>query len=165
MYAAAVIESPTLSAPLAKARDALRARGMRWTPQRRALLELLFESEGHVTGAELLERARARDPETQPSTVYRTLDAIEEVGLVVHSHGVDGREEYHVLPHATHGHLTCNACGGRWELTAKEARRAGRRPAHRARLPTGRIPRYAGRPLRELRDRIARGQLRPRVAR
>jgi Fur family ferric uptake transcriptional regulator len=102
------------------AREALRARGMRWTPQRRALLELLFESNGHVTGAELLDKARARDPETQPSTVYRTLDAIEEVGLVVHSHGRDGREEYHVLATQQHGHLTCNTCGGMWELSPDE---------------------------------------------
>lgn len=122
MYAAAMIEAATLSLPMARARDALRARGMRWTPQRRALLELLFESEGHVTGAELLERARARDPETQPSTVYRTLDAIEEVGLVVHSHAADGREEYHVLPHDEHGHLSCDICGQSWELTTDEAR-------------------------------------------
>jgi Fur family ferric uptake transcriptional regulator len=122
MYAADVIEAFPLNGPLARARDALHAHGMRWTPQRRALLELLFESEGHVTGAELLERARARDPETQPSTVYRTLDAIEEIGLVVHSHAADGREEYHVLPHDKHGHLSCEMCGGSWELTTDEAR-------------------------------------------
>ena len=71
---------PAAADPVARARDALRARGMRWTPQRRALLEVLVEASGHVTGAELIERARQRDPETTPSTVYRTLDVLEDLG-------------------------------------------------------------------------------------
>lgn len=123
MYAGPVIDQRAPSEALDRARDALRAKGMRWTPQRRALLELIFESDGHITGAEVLERARARDPETQGSTVYRTLDAIEEIGLVVHSHGRDGREEYHVLSAREHGHLTCDMCGSVWELGPEELRR------------------------------------------
>jgi len=104
-----------------RARVRLRERGMRWTPQRRMLVEILLGSDGHVTGADLVERCRASDPETTPSTVYRTLDALEEVGLVRHSHGHDGREEYHVLPQAEHGHLRCTACGATWEIDACEA--------------------------------------------
>lgn len=106
---------------IARARDALRARGMRWTPQRRALLEVLIGARGHLTGVELVERARERDPETTPSTVYRTLDVLEELGLVCHSHGHDGREEFHVLPSAEHGHVTCEVCGTTWEIDADEA--------------------------------------------
>ena len=37
-------------------REALHERGLRWTPQRRALLEVLAGTDGHVTGAELVER-------------------------------------------------------------------------------------------------------------
>lgn len=105
------------------ARAELHARGMRWTPQRRMLVEVLLASRGHVTGTELVERCRRLDPETTPSTVYRTLDALEEIGLVRHSHGADGREEYHVLPAAEHGHLRCERCGGTWEIQADEAER------------------------------------------
>src|SRR3972149_3535742 len=47
-------------------------------------------SDGHVTGAELVERCRAVDPATTPSTVYRTLDVLEELGIVRHAHGADG---------------------------------------------------------------------------
>jgi Fur family ferric uptake transcriptional regulator len=103
-------------------RDRLHARGLRWTPQRRALVAVLAETEGHVTGAELVERCRERDPATIPSTVYRTLDVLEELGIVRHGHGPNGREEYHVLPGEEHGHLHCTACGGCWELGADEAR-------------------------------------------
>ena len=94
---------------------------MRWTPQRRALLEVLVASHGHMTGIELIDLARQRDPDTTPSTVYRTLDVLEEIGLVRHSHGQDGREEFHVLPASEHAHLTCETCGGSWEIEALEA--------------------------------------------
>jgi Fur family ferric uptake transcriptional regulator len=97
-------------------RDQLRARGQRWTPQRRALVEVLANTRGHVTGSELVERCRAVDPATVPSTVYRTLGVLEELGLVRHSHGHDGRVEFHVLPEAEHGHLHCTRCGRTWEL-------------------------------------------------
>ena len=78
-----------------------RSRGMRWTPQRRTVVEVLAASSGHVTSAELIERCRERDPQTIPSTVYRTLDALEQLGLVRHGHGADGREEFHVGPYTT----------------------------------------------------------------
>jgi Fur family ferric uptake transcriptional regulator len=99
----------------------LRARGLRWTPQRRALIEVLSRTDGHVTGAELVDRCREVDPATIPSTVYRTLDLLEELGLVRHGHGADGREEFHVLPDQEHGHLHCEGCGGAWEIGAGEA--------------------------------------------
>ena len=102
-------------------RDRLHARGLRWTPQRRALIEVLAQTDGHVTGAELVERCRAVDPSTTPSTVYRTLDVLEELGLVRHGHGPEGREEFHVLPDAEHGHLYCRACGGAWQIEAGDA--------------------------------------------
>jgi Fur family ferric uptake transcriptional regulator len=96
--------------------DRLRARGLRWTPQRRVLVEVLSRTNGHVTGAELIDRCRELDPDTIPSTVYRTLDVLEELGILSHSHGADGREEFHVLPATEHGHLYCRSCGGQWEL-------------------------------------------------
>ena len=98
----------------------LRSRGLRWTPRRRLVLEVLSEASGHVTGAEIVEGCRRRDPATVPSTVYRTLDVLEELGLVRHGHGADGREEYHVRPGDEHGHLHCERCGGRWDLARPE---------------------------------------------
>ena len=105
-------DHPAVLAAISRARAELHQRGMRWTPQRR-----------HVTGVELVERCRAVDPETTASTVYRTLNVLEEIGLVRHSHGQDGHEEFHVLPATEHGHLCCEACGGTWEIEAAEARR------------------------------------------
>ncbi|HEX7171380.1 MAG TPA: Fur family transcriptional regulator [Candidatus Limnocylindria bacterium] len=101
--------------------ERLRRRGLRWTPQRSTVIEVLAESDGHVTAAELVERCKARDASTIPSTVYRTLDVLEELGLVRHGHGADGREEFHVLPASEHGHLHCAECGATWEIGPDQA--------------------------------------------
>ena len=119
----ATASDPLQGTPWTALPDRLRARGLRWTPQRRVLVEVLSRTDGHVTGAELIERCRELDPDTIPSTVYRTLDVLEELGVLSHSHGADGREEFHVLPEAEHAHLQCRGCGETWELQADEARR------------------------------------------
>jgi len=112
---------PAGRADWARVPGRLRARGLRWTPQRAALLAVLADADGHVTGSQLVERCRARDPGTIPSTVYRTLDVLEDLGIVSHSHGIDGREEFHVRPVADHGHLICSACGAEDELPAADS--------------------------------------------
>jgi Fur family ferric uptake transcriptional regulator len=99
----------------------LRARGLRWTPQRATLLAVLEGADGHVTGRHLVDLCRELDPETTPSTVYRTLDVLEQLGVISHSHGVDGREEFHVQPAIDHGHLICGDCGDEAELPAADA--------------------------------------------
>ena len=101
-------------------RDQLRARGLRWTPQRRLILDVLGATTGHVTGSEIVERCRAKDPETTPSTVYRPSTSSRSRATCT-SHGADGREEFHVLPHAEHAHLRCDRCNGSWEVATDEA--------------------------------------------
>lgn len=122
-----LVQMPTLSpvpAPdvsWAEVRARLHERGLRWTPQRRLLVEVLAGTDGHITGAELVERCRAADPQTTPSTVYRTLDVLEDIGLIRHAHGLDGREEFHVRPSREHGHLHCSVCHRAWEIGPDEA--------------------------------------------
>jgi Fur family transcriptional regulator, ferric uptake regulator len=111
----------SIGSAMTEIRDELRSRGLRWTPQRRLILEALDQTHGHVTGSELVERCRERDPDTTPSTVYRTLDVLEDLGYVSHSHSADGREEFHVLPLAEHAHLQCRSCGRTWELGLEDA--------------------------------------------
>lgn len=101
-------------------RERLHERGLRWTPQRRLLVDVLSRTNGHVTGAELVERCRTEDPEVTPSTVYRTLDVLEDIGLIRHAHGLDGREEFHVRPAREHGHLHCAVCQRAWEVSADD---------------------------------------------
>ena len=58
---------------------------------------------------------------------------LEELGLLSHSHGADGREEFHVLPAAVHGHLHCNDCGTTWEIDADGGRARWSRALERGR--------------------------------
>jgi Fur family ferric uptake transcriptional regulator len=100
---------------------ALKERGQRWTDQRQIIVDVLAASDGHATGAELVERVRQDDPSATPSTVYRTLDLLEELGLARHHHGPDGRETYHLEETTEHGHLHCRGCGAEQELDAAAA--------------------------------------------
>jgi Fur family transcriptional regulator, ferric uptake regulator len=112
--------SPAAGDPWPDIRSELHQRGLRWTPQRKLILDVLADTRGHVTGSDIVERCRAREQETTPSTVYRTLAVLEALGYLHHSHGADGREEFHVLPAIEHAHLQCVRCGGSWEIARSE---------------------------------------------
>src|SRR5947207_440511 len=79
--------------------------GHRITPQRRAIVEALLGAGGHVTAEELWSRIRDRAPGVNVSTVYRTLQALEGLGLAAHSTDPDGSARYHLVEHAQHLHL------------------------------------------------------------
>jgi Fur family transcriptional regulator, ferric uptake regulator len=98
----------------------LRRRHHRLTPQRRAVVEAMAAFEGHVSASQLVERCLERDPAFVPSTVYRTLDLLEELGLVTHIHDADGREEFQPTSKEPHAHLICRRCGHTQELPAAE---------------------------------------------
>jgi Fe2+ or Zn2+ uptake regulation protein len=101
---------------------AVQARGQRWTEQRQLIADVLAASDGHATGAELVEHVRTADPSATPSTVYRTLDLLEELGFATHHHRVDGRETYHLEEVFAHGHVHCTACGAEVELGTEAAK-------------------------------------------
>ncbi|EPX82043.1 Fur family transcriptional regulator [Salipiger mucosus] len=70
-------------------KKALRDAGIRITRQRAALLDVLADAEDHPDAVELHRRAVARMPGISLSTVYRTLTALEEQG-VIHRHQFEG---------------------------------------------------------------------------
>lgn len=91
--------------------ETLRARGMRMTPQRSRILEAIGRL-GHVTPEALVEAVDADGgAPLSPSTVYRTLEALERVGVVSHSHLDHRAPTYHLSVHANHVHLVCLGCG------------------------------------------------------
>ncbi|HEV2360115.1 MAG TPA: transcriptional repressor, partial [Acidimicrobiales bacterium] len=88
----------------------LRSRGLRVTTARRILLETLFDASGHKTADELAAVIQSRAPDVHLSTIYRNLDELERLGLVVHAHLGHGPATYH-LASAAHGHFVCEVCG------------------------------------------------------
>ncbi len=99
---------------------ALRRRHLRLTPQRRAVVAALGEFQGHVTAAQLVERCLQKDPEFVPSTVYRTLDVLEDLGLISHIHDADGHEAFQPAEESPHVHLICRVCGATQEISGDE---------------------------------------------
>lgn len=96
---------------------ALRARGMRVTPQRVVLHRALRELHRHVTADELLDAVAERLPNVSPPTIYATLDLFEELGIVrrVQRAGTtlfDPRTE-------PHHHLVCAVCGSIEDLDSE----------------------------------------------
>ena len=89
----------------------LRARGMRLTPQRQRIIQAV-SALGHATPDGL---AVAVDQDGGPalslSTIYRNLEALEQVGLVSHTHLDHRSPTYHLADHAKHVHLVCLSCG------------------------------------------------------
>ena len=86
-------------------------RGYPWTSQRRLLLELLRDAEGHIDAKELYRRASDRDESISPATVYRSLNLFKELGLVDEMRLGKIRCYYEIKQSPEHQHLVCQGCG------------------------------------------------------
>ncbi|WP_432097301.1 Fur family transcriptional regulator [Streptomyces sp. bgisy100] len=88
----------------------LRKRGYRLTPQRQLVLEAVDRLE-HATPDDILTEVRRTAGGVNISTVYRTLELLEELGLVSHAHLGHGAPTYHLADRHHHLHLVCRDCG------------------------------------------------------
>lgn len=88
----------------------LRARGYRLTPQRQLVLEAV-DRLGHATPDEVVTEVRRTATGVNISTVYRTLELLEELQLVTHTHLGHGAPTYHSATVENHLHLVCRRCG------------------------------------------------------
>ena len=90
--------------------EQLRARGYRLTPQRQLVLQAVGAL-GHATPEEIVTEVRKTVTSVNISTVYRTLELLEELGLVQHTHLGHGPATYSVAGPEDHVHLVCRHCG------------------------------------------------------
>ncbi|MEO8288659.1 MAG: Fur family transcriptional regulator [Chloroflexota bacterium] len=93
----------------------LRARGVRLTPRRLMVVEVLAAHGGHVTVEDILTQVIARHPSTNKTTVYRTLELLSSLGIVNVTDLGMGRLEYELQSHPHH-HLICEKCHARIEV-------------------------------------------------
>lgn len=92
--------------------EALRARGMRVTSERLALLEEMFSQHAHLDADQLFRRMKAHGHKISRATVYRNLDLLVECGLARKYRLGQNRFLYeHVHPGQAHDHIVCRACG------------------------------------------------------
>jgi Fe2+ or Zn2+ uptake regulation protein len=86
------------------------------TSQRRLLLELLRDVEGHIDAKALYRRASAKDDSISQATVYRTLNLFKELGLIDEMRLGNIRCFYEIKQSPEHQHLVCKGCGKVMEI-------------------------------------------------
>jgi Fur family transcriptional regulator, ferric uptake regulator len=97
-------------------RRALKQRGLRMTPQRQLILDAVASARGHISVDHVYQQVISQFPDVNVTTVYRTLEVLEELGLVRHTHFHDGVAQYQRTDEAPHHHLVCTVCDADTEL-------------------------------------------------
>jgi Fe2+ or Zn2+ uptake regulation protein len=95
--------------------ELVRRHGGRVTSSRRLLLRALFDAQRHRSAEELAAEVQTQAPDVHLSTIYRNLEELERLGVIVHSHLGHGPATYH-LASSAHGHLVCEGCGTMLEV-------------------------------------------------
>ena len=93
------------------ARATLREQGYRLTPQRNLIWEVLRDAGRHMTADEVASEVRRTLPDVNVSTVYRTLELLVSLDLVVETRLEGSACYYEVSPEPTHHHYVCTRCG------------------------------------------------------
>lgn len=89
----------------------LQANGYRLTEPRRAVVEIIAGSQHILTPLEVYARARAKSPSLGLVTVYRTVEKLEELGLIQRVHQPSGCQAF-IAAAPGHQHLlVCQGCG------------------------------------------------------
>ncbi|WP_116134561.1 Fur family transcriptional regulator [Tropicimonas sp. IMCC34043] len=106
--------------------QALRDAGLRVTHQRMTVMAILKDSVDHPSADELFERARKVDGAVSFATVYRTLSALEEAGLVRKLTFESDPARFEITPAAEHDHLVDVDTGEMIELASEDINRLRR---------------------------------------
>jgi Fur family transcriptional regulator, ferric uptake regulator len=101
-------ESAVLKKPITCLEDAIercQALGMRLSRQRRYILELLWQHQGHLSAREIYDRLNQQGREIGHTSVYQNLDALSEQGIIECVERADGRLYGHLSD--SHSHVNC----------------------------------------------------------
>ncbi|MFC2122823.1 Fur family transcriptional regulator [Bacteroidota bacterium] len=91
--------------------DKLKKLGYRLTPQRLMIVSAIENSHDHISAEEIYSQVVAKYPNVNISTIYRTLELLEQLGLVTETDLGGGRVRYHPADKGHHHHLICQECG------------------------------------------------------
>ncbi|QEK12112.1 transcriptional repressor [Crassaminicella thermophila] len=96
-------------------KDRLKEKGYKLTPQRRATLDTIIENQGkHLSTEEIYDMVKKKCPEIGLATVYRTLQLLDELEIILKINLDDGCSRYELNTHEDnhqHHHLICVKCG------------------------------------------------------
>lgn len=94
----------------------LKEEGYRLTPQRLMILDIIYDTQGHITAEEIHQRVRQQYPFVDISTVYRTLNLLKKLRLITETDLGGGCVRYELLARRRHHHLVCRQCAGSFPL-------------------------------------------------
>src|SRR3990172_505275 len=101
----------------------IKQRGMKWTPEREAVLREALDTEGHFEAEELAFRLRKKGSRVSKATVYRTLPLLVKAGLIKEViHGDKHHHYEHIHEANQHDHLICLKCGKIMEFEEQRLR-------------------------------------------
>jgi Fur family transcriptional regulator, ferric uptake regulator len=90
--------------------ETLKEKGLKLTPQRRLIVDIIHDAHGHLSAEEIINYVQHRMPGVNKSTIYRTLEILESLGCVYKSESGD-HFIYHHAEEGHHHHLVCTKCG------------------------------------------------------
>ncbi|MFZ3131574.1 MAG: transcriptional repressor [Desulfosporosinus sp.] len=88
----------------------LKDKGVRFTPQRQAILEFLLETESHPTADEIYHHVKVIFPGVSLGTIYNTLNMLKEHGYLLELSYGDMSSRFDGNP-KNHYHIVCSKCG------------------------------------------------------
>jgi Fur family transcriptional regulator, ferric uptake regulator len=90
---------------------ALQSDGSRMTSSRSSVIEILASSQCAMDPIRIYDEARQIHPRLGLMSVYRTLEKLEDVGLIQRVHQPGKCNMYFASPHGHQHLLLCNGCG------------------------------------------------------
>ena len=94
-----------------KPADKLSENGYKLTKQRIAVMKVIASNNEHLNPDEVYEMAKAYCPRIGLTTVYRTLEILDRLGIIRRVHMDDGCHGYAPVSEGHHHHLVCTMCG------------------------------------------------------
>jgi Fur family transcriptional regulator, ferric uptake regulator len=90
--------------------ETLKQKGLKLTPQRRLIVDIIHDARSHLTAEDIITFVQSKMPGVNKSTIYRTLEILEQSGCVLKSES-DDHFIYHHSEEGHHHHLVCERCG------------------------------------------------------
>jgi len=91
--------------------NAVKAHGLRMTPQRAIIFEAVEKLEGHITAEDIFIEVQQVNPYINLATIYRTLELLQDLNLMTQTHLGQERTFFALKDHCSHHHLVCEVCG------------------------------------------------------
>lgn len=95
--------------------EMLRSKGLKVTPQRIAILNMLMSTKEHPTAEAIFKALEPTNPTMSLATVYKTLDSFTEIGLIQEL-SIDNESVHYDYTTEFHPHIICRKCGHVFDL-------------------------------------------------